>query len=120
VGGKPLEPIELARKIVDVVEDKLGEDIILLDIRDQSPFTDFFVICNGNSDRQLRALVQGVREMAKKELDTIPHHIEGEPFSGWVLLDYVDVVVHIFTPELRAFYDLEGLWKDGKVLLRMQ
>jgi ribosome-associated protein len=85
-----------------------------------SPFADFFVICSGNSERQLRALAESVRKTAKKELGIIPHHTEGESFSGWVLIDYVDVVVHIFSPELRAFYDLEGLWQDGKVLLRMQ
>jgi ribosome-associated protein len=103
-----------------VCEEKLGEDIVLLDIRGLSPFADFFVICSGNSERQLNALVDSVREMAKKELGILPHHIEGESFSGWVLLDYVDVIVHIFAPELRAYYDLEGLWHEGKVLLRMQ
>jgi ribosome-associated protein len=105
--------------VVDTVEDKLGEDIILLDIREQSPFTDYFVICSGTSERQVRALVEGVREMTKRELDITPHHIEGEPLSGWVLIDYLDVVVHVFSPELRTFYDLEGLWQQGKVLLHM-
>jgi ribosome-associated protein len=98
----------------------LGEDILLLDIRGLSLFADFFVICNGTSERQLRALVRGVRDSVKKELGILPHHAEGEPVSGWVLLDYVDVIVHVFSPELRAYYDLEGLWHEGKVLLRMQ
>jgi ribosome-associated protein len=106
--------------VVDIVEEKLGEDILLLDIRELSLFADFFVICNGTSERQLKALVEGVRETVKNELDILPHHIEGEPASGWVLLDFIDVIVHIFTPELRAYYDLEGLWHEGKVLLRMQ
>ena len=97
----------------------MGEDILLLDIRGLSPFADFFVICSGNSERQLKALVESVREMTKKELGVLPHHIEGEPFSGWVLLDYIDVVVHVFDPDLRTYYDLEGLWQEGKVLLRM-
>ena len=101
------------------MEEKLGEDILLLDIRGLSPFADFFVICSGNSERQLKALVESVREMTKKELGVLPHHIEGEPFSGWVLLDYIDVVVHVFDPDLRTYYDLEGLWQEGKVLLRM-
>jgi ribosome-associated protein len=91
-----------------------------LDLSDVSLFTDFFVICNGTSERQVRALAEGVREVAKQEFGLLPHHIEGEPFSGWVLLDYLDVVVHIFSPELRAFYDLEGLWQEAKVLVRMQ
>jgi ribosome-associated protein len=119
-GGFALEPIELSRKIVNVLEEKLGEDILLLDIRGLSLFADFFVICSGSSDRQLRALVDSVREMAKKDLGILPHHVEGGSRSGWVLIDYVDIVVHIFTPELRAYYDLEGLWHEGKVLLRMQ
>jgi ribosome-associated protein len=97
----------------------LGEDILVLDIRDVSPFTDFFVICSGNSERQLKALVASVRETVKKDLELLPHHIEGEPFSGWVLLDYIDVVVHVFDRDLRRFYDLEGLWQEGKVLLRV-
>ena len=98
----------------------MGEDILLLDISGLSLFADFFVICSGKSERQLKALVESVREAAKKDLGILPHHVEGEAFSGWVLLDYVDVIVHIFDPELRAYYDLEGLWQEGKVLLRMQ
>jgi ribosome-associated protein len=105
---------------VDVVEDKLGEDILLLDISRLCPFADFFVICSGTSDRQLKALVASVRETVKKELRILPHHVEGEPVGGWVLIDYIDVVVHIFSADLRAYYDLEGLWQEGKVLLRMQ
>ena len=105
---------------MNVVEDKLGEDILLLDVREVSLFADFFIFCSGNSERQLRALVEGVRGTTKDELGVLPHHVEGKPVSGWVLLDYVDVIVHIFTPELRAYYDLEGLWQKGKILLRMQ
>ena len=97
----------------------MGEDIILLDVRDVSPFTDFFVICSGNSERQLKALVEAVHGMCK-EVGIYPHHIEGEPLSGWVLMDYVDVIVHLFAPELRAYYDLEELWHQGKTLLRIQ
>lgn len=119
-GGKALEPIELARHVVDIVEEKLAEDILLLDIRELSPFADFFVICTGTSERQLKALVESVRETAKKDYNLLPHHIEGEPLSGWILLDYVDVIVHIFAADLRSYYDLEGLWQNGKVLLRMQ
>ena len=105
---------------MNIIEDGLGEDIVLLDVREVSPFADFFVICSGNSERQLRALVDGVRATTKSELGVLPHHVEGKPVSGWVLLDYVDVIVHIFTPELRVYYDLEGLWHEGKTLLRMQ
>jgi len=110
----------LARRIVDVLEDKLGEDILLLDIHEHSPFTDYFVICSGSSERQLKALADGVRETIKKETDILPHHIEGEPLAGWILMDYLDVIVHIFAPALRSYYNLEGLWQAGKVLLRVQ
>lgn len=91
-----------------------------MDVHEQCPFADYFVLCNGTSDRQLKALVAGVREATKKELGILPHHVEGEPFSGWILLDYTDVIVHIFSPELRAYYDLEGAWEEGKVLVRVQ
>jgi ribosome-associated protein len=110
----------LARRIVNIVEDKLGENILLLDVREQCPFADYFVLCDGTSDRQLKALVASVRETVKKELSILPHHIEGEPFSGWVLMDYSDLIVHIFSPELRAYYDLEGFWQEAKVLVRVQ
>ncbi len=120
MGGRPLEALELARRIVNIVEDKLGEDILLLDVRDYCPFADYFILCNGTSDRQLKAMVAGVRETVKKELGLLPHHVEGEPFSGWVLLDYADIIVHVFSPELRAYYDLEGVWPEGKVLVRVQ
>lgn len=119
-GRFSLEPIELARHVVNTIEEKLGEDIVLLDVRGVSPFTDFFVISSGNSQRQLKALVASVRAMTKKELGVLPHHVEGESWSGWVLLDYVDVIVHVFSPELRKYYDLEGLWHEGKIVLRMQ
>jgi ribosome-associated protein len=98
----------------------LGEDILLLDIREQCLFADFFVICNGTSERQLKALVESVHQMVKQELGILPHHMEGAAVSGWILIDYADVIVHIFSPLLRTYYDLEGLWQEGKVLLRMQ
>ena len=115
-----LESIELARRITDVIADKKGEDILLLDIHALSIYADYIVICNGTSDRQLKALVAGVREEIKKDSGIFPHHIEGEPASGWVLMDYGDTIVHIFDPELREYYALEELLRDGKVLLRMQ
>lgn len=110
----------MARQIVNIVEDKMGEDILLLDVSEHCPFADYFVLCNGTSDRQLKALVASVRETVKKELSILPHHIEGEPFAGWILLDYHNVIVHVFSPELRAYYDLEEVWQEGKVLVRVQ
>ncbi len=115
-----LEPIDLARKIVDVIVDKKGEDIVLLDLRGLSTLTDYFVICSGTSERQLDALLAAVREMTKKSLGILPLNIEGDPPSGWILMDYGSVVVHLFAPELRVFYDLEGLWRDGHIVVRIQ
>lgn len=115
-----LEPIELARRIVDVIVDKKGEDVILLDLRGLTPLTDYFVICSGTSERQLDALLAAVRETTKKSLGVLPLHIEGEPSSGWILMDYGSVVVHLFAPELRVYYDLEGLWRDGRIVVRIQ
>jgi ribosome-associated protein len=105
---------------VDIVEERLGEEILLLDIREQSHFADYFVISTGNSRRQLKTLGESVRQTVKDELNLLPHHVEGDASAGWMLIDYIDVIVHLFAPELRDYYDLEGLWQEGKVLLRVQ
>lgn len=115
-----LDSIELARAIVDVVEDKKAEDIVLLDLGPDTVIADYFVICNGTSDRQLRALVNYVREGIKEKYAIVPHATEGDPDSGWVLMDYGDVIVHLFTEEERRYYDLEGFWKHANVLLSIQ
>lgn len=82
--------------------------------------TDYFVLCSGTSDRQLQALESGIREEIEKQLDISPLHVEGEPPSGWILMDYGPVVVHIFAPEVRAYYNLEALWRRGRVIVRIQ
>lgn len=110
----------MARHIVDVVEDKKAEDIILLDLRPDAIIADFFVICNGNSDRQLRALAENIRESVKEAFAKLPFSIEGSPESGWILMDYGDVVVHIFMEDKREYYQLEGLWREANVLLSIQ
>jgi ribosome-associated protein len=92
---------------------------LLLDIKDIASFTDYFVICNGTSDRMLDALAKGVLEATKKDYKK-KGRIEGHPEEGWLVLDYGDVVVHLFSPDQREYYDLEELWSDGKVLLRVQ
>lgn len=110
----------MARHIVNVVEDKKAEDIILLDLRPDAIIADFFVICNGNSDRQLRALSENIRESVKETFIKLPFSIEGSPESGWILMDYGDVVVHIFMDDKREYYNLEGLWREANVLLNIQ
>lgn len=115
-----LDSLDVARHIVNVVEDKKAENIVLLDLRPDVVIADFFVICNGNSDRQLRALSDYVREAMKEEYDRLPFSTEGTPDSGWVLMDYGDVVVHLFMEEKRRYYDLEGLWRGANVLVSIQ
>jgi ribosome-associated protein len=102
------------------MEEKKGQDILLLDITALESFTDYFVFCNGTSDRHLNALYEDIRESAKKQFEVIPWSQEGNGESEWILMDYGDVVVHLFEAEKRAYYDLEGFWKEGKVLLRIQ
>jgi ribosome-associated protein len=81
---------------------------------------DFFVICTGNSDRQIKAVAEGVRMAIKEKYNRLPVSVEGESTSGWVLMDYGDVLVHIFGEEEREFYDLEGFWKQANVLVSIQ
>jgi ribosome-associated protein len=102
-----------------LLEDKKGEDILLLDIKDVASFTDYFVICTGTSDRMLDALADGTLEGVRSKLHKRGRK-QGEPGDGWVVVDYGDVVVHLFSPDQRDYYDLEQLWQDGKVLLRLQ
>ncbi len=111
--------MELARSVVTTLEDKKGEDILLLDIQNLASFADFFVLCNGTSDRMLESLADAVRESVKAEFGMIARP-EGEPSDGWLVIDLGDVVVHLFSPEQRDYYDLEKLWDRGKVLLRLQ
>jgi len=111
--------LELARRIVEMIADKKGEDVLLLDIRDISILADCFVIGSTTSERQAKAIVEGIREETKQAFNVRPLHIEGEAASGWILMDYGSVVVHLLTPQMRAYYDLEGLWRDGKIVVRM-
>jgi ribosome-associated protein len=106
---------------VNLVEDIKAEDIVLLDLRPDTILADFFVMCNGNSDRQIRALSDHVREKVKDEYGKIPLSLEGTPESGWMLMDYGSIVVHIFSEEKRDYYDLNSLWSSqGSVLLSIQ
>ncbi len=104
---------------MDALEDKKGEDILLIDIKDIASFTDYFVLCNGTSNRMLDALAKSVEE-AIRQKHKKKGRIEGEPNDGWLVLDYGDVVVHLFSPDQRDYYRLEELWQEGKVLVRVQ
>ncbi len=111
--------MQFAKDIVDVLEEKKGEDILLLDVRALSPFTDYFVICSGSSNRTVQALVEAVREMAHQSWQ-VASRVEGKPQDGWVLVDCGDVVVHTFSPDQRAYYQLEELWREGRVVVRLK
>ena len=104
---------------MDAVSDKQAEDVLLLDIRNVASFADYFVIASGTANRQIQAIIEAVEQAAKADGMT-PIGREGKPDSGWVLLDYGDVIVHIFAPEEREFYDLEGLWHTATPVVRIQ
>jgi ribosome-associated protein len=116
-----VESLELAHRIAEIIVDKQGEDILILDLREVTTFTDYFVICSGTSKRQLDALQSVLREELKKtDEHLISLNVEGGPDSGWILVDYNSVIVHLFDPEMRDFYRLEDLWKNGRVVARIQ
>ncbi len=116
-----MESLELAHRITEIIVDKQGEDILILDLQAVTTFADYFVICSGASRRQLDALENALREELKKTDNPVaPLSVEGEPDSGWVLMDYNSVIVHLFDPEIRSFYSLEELWKNGRIVARIQ
>ena len=114
-----MDSLELARYIVNIITDQKGENVLLLDIRDISILADYFVIASTTSDRQAKAILDDIRDKVKQNTDARLLHIEGEATTGWVLMDYGDVVVHLFSEEMRNYYDLEGLWQEGRVVVRM-
>ncbi|MGQ9814169.1 MAG: ribosome silencing factor [Candidatus Roseilinea sp.] len=114
------DSLNMARLAVAAAADKKGDNIVLLDLRNLSSVADYFVIATGNVDRQLEAIADNIVEVLKRSQRVSPRRVEGTGQSGWVLIDYGDVVVHLFTPTLRAFYNLESLWSAATVLLRMQ
>ncbi len=114
-----LESLETARFVVDVLAGKMGSDILLLDISQMTVIADYFVIATGESERQLEAMSTGVVDEMEKSKDLKPLSIEGTAASGWVLLDYGSVIVHLFDQVRRDRYQLEALWRDAHVIVRM-
>ena len=111
-GGTPLLGQELLGAIVGYAEDKKAIDVVELDLRGVLGYTDWFLVCSGNTGRQSKAIHDGILEGLKRDHDTLPRRVEGSAQAGWILMDYLDVVVHIFTPETREFYRLEQLWGE--------
>jgi ribosome-associated protein len=114
-----LAPLELARRIVELAEDKKAADIVLLDLTPLTTLADYFVICSGGSERQLDAIADGIVGSLRDE-KVKPIGREGTPASHWVLLDYGSVIVHIFTPPERDYYGLEKHWSEAKTVIRVQ
>lgn len=110
--AEQMAPERLADLIAGYALDKKAQDVVELDLRGVSGFTDAFVLCTGNTDRQVKAIHDAIHFGLKKEHGLLPRRVEGLTESRWVLMDYLDVVVHVFTPEARDFYRLEALWGD--------
>jgi ribosome-associated protein len=102
----------LVDRIAGIASDKKAIDIRVLDVHEIVGYTDFFVICSGNTDRQARAIYEGIYAELKRE-GVMPRRVEGERQGSWILMDYLDCVVHIFTPDTRSYYRLEQLWGEA-------
>ncbi|MDQ3856546.1 MAG: ribosome silencing factor [Chloroflexota bacterium] len=112
-------PEQLAMALVDEAADRKASDVVLLDLRPVSIISDFFVICSGTSERQINAVTRALVDRAA-QLGYSSKRIEGTAEGGWVLLDFQDVIAHVFAPEQRDFYRLDELWKDARPLLMIQ
>ena len=110
-----MQTIDLVKKIVEALEDKKAEDITVLDIGEVSSIADYFIIANGNNQNQLTAMQDAVDEALYKE-GLHAKQVEGNNKSTWILMDYQDIIVHLFSKEDRLFYDLERIWRDGKII----
>jgi ribosome-associated protein len=111
--------LEIARSVINHLEEKKGENLVLIDIRNLAIFADYFVICTGTSDRMLNALASSVSEHLHQTY-RLAVRTEGEPRDGWILIDAGDIIVHLFSPDRRDYYKLEDLWSHGKILLHVQ
>ena len=108
-----LAPEALANRIAEIAADRKAVDVRILDLRGIVGYTDFFVVATGNTERQTKAIHDAIHEALKKEHRLLPRRVEGDREARWVLMDYLDVVVHIFTPEAREYYRLEQLWGEA-------
>ncbi len=108
-----MTPSDLAAEICRYAADKKASDIVEIDLRGVVGYTDYFVICSGNTERQTKAIHDGIHEGCKREHSLLPRRVEGAGSAAWILMDYLDVVVHIFTPVTREYYRLEQLWGEA-------
>ena len=114
--SKKVPLLELNDLIVDSIQDIKGKSITILDLRElEEAATDFFIICEGDSGTQIKALADNIHKRVREEMGLRPSHTEGRSSAKWILVDYFTTVVHIFYPDTRSFYDLEDLWSDAKM-----
>jgi ribosome-associated protein len=109
---RALTPLEQARRIAGIAQDKLARDVVILDMRPACSYTDFFVICTGQNPRQTASIYDEVHLRLKDDVRLLPRSVDGARESTWIVADYLDVVLHIFTPDAREYYRLEELWGD--------
>ena len=115
---KEINNDELLTNIILGIEEVKGEDINILDLREiDNAACDYFVICNGNSNTQVNAIMNSVQKTVSKSIKDKPWHVEGGDNSEWILMDYVNVVVHVFQKHIREYYNIESLWGDAKITL---
>ena len=107
-----LSSLEQARRIAALANEKLAEDVVILDMRPVCVYTDFFVLATGRNARQTKAIYDEVHGQLKRESKLLPRAVDGQQEAEWIVADYLDVVLHVFTPETRQFYRLEDLWGD--------
>lgn len=112
----PMTPEDLARAIVEYAEDRKALDVVQLDLRAMIGYTDYFVICTGRSERQTKAIHDAIYEGLKSVRRRLPERVEGVAGARWILMDYLDVVVHVFVPDAREYYRLEQLWGEAPML----
>jgi ribosome-associated protein len=110
---RELLPDELALRIAEIASDKVAQDIRVFDLREIVSYTDYFVICSGGTERQTKAIHDAIYQELKDVYGLLPRRVEGLTESRWILMDYLDAVIHIFTPDARSYYRLEQLWGDA-------
>jgi ribosome-associated protein len=107
-----LTSLEQARRIAGLAQEKLAQDVVILDMRPACSYTDYFVVCTGQNSRQAAAIYDEVHRGLKQEGRLLPSSVDGQREGSWIVADYLDVVLHVFTPDARAYYRLEDLWGD--------
>ena len=113
IATQPMIPEEIAAEVGRIASDRKALDIVALDLRGMIGYTDYFVICTGRTERQTKAIHDAIYIGMKSAHGRLPERVEGLPGARWILMDYLDVVVHVFTPEIREYYRLEQLWGEA-------